>query len=92
MNRATVRDNQSWFDLAIQLTGSVENVFSIMTTTDLISDLPAHGRLVETTESSNQVLTYYSRYKIAPATGIIPTAAEEQGIGYWAIDIDFEIQ
>lgn len=89
--------NQSFLDLAIQHTGSVENAFvlALQNGKSLTDDLVAGEQLyLENTKNNKDILSYYQSKKLQPATGVSHTGGSSlqlQGIGYWAIYIDFKI-
>ena len=83
--------NQSIFDIAIQHSGSVESAFDIAiennlsvtdeSTTDVLSPVILDQRMVEK----------YKADRHLPATGNTDFDNEE-GINFWAIELDFIIQ
>ena len=89
--------NQSLLDIAIQHTGAVENTFALAVANglSLTDDLPA-GAEIKIPDSANKdsdVLNYYSAKRLQPATAVIMLPEEErlEGIGYWAISVDFKV-
>ncbi len=50
MKTVIVRGDQSWFDVAVQELGTVEGVFGLLGSADVLSDYPASGRLIKITE------------------------------------------
>jgi hypothetical protein len=95
MKTLKVRDHQTWFDLALQISGGIDNVFDLLSPTDSLDTLPAAGRVleVETVEATNrQHLLYYQRHGIVPATGMDQEGVTiNEGIGYWVIEDDFVV-
>ena len=94
MKQITIRDTQSWFDIAIQETGSIENVFALMQATDKIDDSLSAGRKlnIDTNISGEMMVKqYYTRNAITPATGLAAAQAPGEGIGFWIIGQDFII-
>ena len=89
--------NQSFLDLAIQHTGSVENAFvlALQNGKSLTDDLVAGEQLyLENTKNNKDILSYYQSKKLQPATGVSRTGGSSlqlQGIGYWVISNDFKI-
>ena len=89
--------NQSFLDLAIQHTGSVENAFvlALQNGKSLTDDLVAGEQLsLENPKNSKDILSYYQSKKLQPATGVSHTGGSSlqlQGIGYWVISNDFKI-
>lgn len=91
-----VLDNQSLFDIAIQECGGIEAMFSIAELNELaITDALTPGREMLVPEFMNkQIANYYRLKNLKPATGIsVETLDElrEEGIGYWAIEVDFVV-
>lgn len=89
--------NQSFLDLAIQHTGSVENAFvlALQNGKSLTDDLVAGEQLyLENTKNNKDILSYYQSKKLQPATGVSHTGGSSlqlQGIGYWSIQSEFII-
>ena len=89
--------HQSFLDLAIQHTGSVENAFilALQNGKSLTDDLVAGEQLyLENTKNNKDILSYYQSKKLQPATGVSRTGDSSfqlRGIGYWAISVDFKI-
>lgn len=87
-----VLKGQSLFDIAVQETGSVENVFELAFANDLsITDILQAGTEIiipDTIEKDKNVYGYYNRLELKPATDI---GAQKGGIGYMGIQIDFII-
>ena len=89
--------NQSFLDLGIQHTGSVENAFvlALQNGKSLTDDLVAGEQLsLKNTKNNKDILSYYQSKKLQPATGVSHTGCSSlqlQGIGYWVISNDFKI-
>ena len=89
--------NQSFLDLAIQHTGSVENAFvlALQNGKSLTDDLVAGEQLyLENTKNNKDILSYYQSKKLQPATGVSHTGGSSlqlQGIGYWVLGYEFKI-
>lgn len=89
--------HQSFLDLAIQHTGSVENAFvlALQNGKSLTDDLVAGEQLyLENTKNNQDILSYYQSKKLQPATGVSHTGGSSlqlQGIGYWVISNDFKV-
>ena len=89
--------HQSFLDLAIQHTGSVENAFvlALQNGKSLTDDLVAGEQLyLENTKNNQDILSYYQSKKLQPATGVSHTGGsslQPQGIGYWVISNDFKV-
>ena len=88
---------QSLLDIAVQHTGAVESVFAIAVANglSLTDDLPAGTeiKLPDSVNKDSDVLNYYSAKRLQPATAVIMLPEEErlEGIGYWAISVDFKV-
>ena len=88
---------QSLLDIAIQHTGAVESVFTIAVDNglSLTDDLPAGTeiKLPDSVNKDSDVLNYYTAKRLQPATAVILPPEEErlEGIGYWAISVDFKV-
>lgn len=93
-----VLHHQSFLDLAIQHTGSVENVFAIavangLSLTDDLESGEALNLEPTTINQNKDILSYYQSKKLQPATAVtqLPEIERLEGIGYWAISVDFKI-
>ena len=92
-----VLHHQSFLDLAIQHTGSVENAFLLALSNgkSLTDDLTAGEQLsLENAQNNKDILSYYQSKKLQPATGVSRTgdsSLQLQGIGYWVISNDFKV-
>ena len=92
-----VLHHQSFLDLAIQHTGSVENAFLLALSNgkSLTDDLTAGEQLsLENAQNNKDILSYYQSKKLQPATGASHTGGSSlqlQGIGYWVISNDFKV-
>ena len=88
---------QSLLDITIQHTGAVENTFAVAVANglSLTDDLPAGTeiQLPDNVNKDSDVLNYYSAKRLQPATAVILPPEEErlEGIGYWAISVDFKV-
>ena len=88
---------QSLLDITIQHTGAVENTFAVAVANglSLTDDLPAGTeiQLPDNVNKDSDVLNYYSAKRLQPATAVIMLPEEErlEGIGYWAISVDFKV-
>ena len=92
-----VLHHQSFLDLAIQHTGSVENAFdlALQNGKSLTDDLVAGEQLtLKNTKNNTDILSYYQSKKLQPATSVSHTGSSSfqlQGIGYWSIQSEFII-
>ena len=88
---------QSLLDITIQHTGAVENTFAVAVANglSLTDDLPAGTeiKLPDSVNKDSDVLNYYTAKRLQPATAVIMLPEEErlEGIGYWAISVDFKV-
>lgn len=94
-----VRDGQSLFDIAIQKLGSVEKAFDLAILNNItVTDKLASWQLINTDLDVDNVplVEYFVKQGVIPATGKMPIVdnveQELAGIGYWAIELDFEVQ
>jgi hypothetical protein len=92
-----VLEGQSLFDLAVQACGSVESVISMAGLNDLaITDVLIAGSVIGTPETlSKSVSEYYRMKGMRPATAVTISAMDnlrDEGIDYWAVEIDFVVQ
>ena len=90
-------DNQSLFDIAVERLGSAEAALAIAIKNGRsITDQLGAGEAVYLTGMVNQdIADYYSQKAIKPCFGTnVDNSGDElaqEGIGYWAIGIDFVI-
>lgn len=89
----TVASRQSILDIAIQHCGSVEAAFQIALLNNLaLTDELVPGQQIEIPAVVNSsVVQYYEVNNIQPATALTEDETPG-GIGYWIIELDFEIQ
>lgn len=90
--------NQSFLDIAIQHTGSVESAFvlALQNNKSLTDELESGGSLIADSKQlivNKDILSYYQSKNIQPATAInnqLSTINDKpEGIDYWAIQMDF---
>jgi hypothetical protein len=97
MASVKVSDKQSLFDIAVQSLGSVSAVFELATENDLsITEALTAGQSLGLSEVySSDVADYFTNKKIKPATAITSTDYNEtiaqEGIEFWAIEMDFVV-
>lgn len=91
MLKATSQQGQTYFDIALQVYGSIEGVFGL--TGGSISDQPEPGTALTASGAviNKYVVNEYLNNNIIPATGADSTITNE-GIGYWIIENDFIVQ
>ena len=95
-NSILVLPGQSLFDIALQISGSVESAFdmSLLNLIAVTDDLVSGQELTKVSVMNKQILSYYSDKNIKPATFITSTESggnTEGGIGTWAIETEFII-
>jgi len=84
---------QSVFDIALQYHGSIESVFDITKANNLSIDEAVPGNLLLTMSDkpiNRMIVDYYKENGIKPSTGFVEGQLQE-GIGYWAIGVEFII-
>ena len=94
-----VLHNQSFLDLALQHTGTIESIFEFAEANalNITDDVVAGKTLVLPAEAftNKDILGYYTAKNLQPATGF--SKEDEQvferleGISIWAINLDFVI-
>lgn len=90
-NRITVRPRQSLFDIAVQYGGGMQSVFELARLNDLevTAELTAGQLLVAPVAVSATVVTFFLEGGYFPAS-VDPGLLE--GIDYWRIEYEFEVQ
>lgn len=91
-NTVIVKNNQSVLDLGIQIAGALDAVFDLAIENDVsITDvLMVLSEFAPIKPQNREVVEYYINNNISPATGFVGSPLVDlQGIGYWAIGIDF---
>lgn len=90
-NFVDVAEYQTLFDVAIQECGSIEAAYSFALLNNLsITDTMLAGvKLKGVDVIDRKIKTYYKSKGIYPATAIVDTQIENEGIDYWAIEINF---
>lgn len=94
-----VLNNQSLLDIAIQVTGTANNAVTIART----NNIPTSQQLKESEiitvpddlVKDEVIQAYYKKYSIHPATALTTDELNAikgcEGIGCWAIDINFKV-
>lgn len=93
----TVLNNQSLLDISVQATGSALNYLLIAQANDIIptDEIIAGTELIipDGLVNDEDVLRYYQANGILPATALTQVQKDEtdgcEGIGCWAIGVDF---
>ncbi|MDY3547365.1 hypothetical protein PG291_01955 [Riemerella anatipestifer] len=91
----TALHNQTLLDVCLQHTGTIECVFELAMANDLsITDDVQAGavlQLPEDIKKDRDIFNYYAAKGIQPATAITEVVEKCEGIGCWAIGIDFKV-
>lgn len=97
-DEVVVLEGQSFFDLATIYCGSPELAYEFAELNEMaVTDEPVAGtRLKKPTADNKKIATYYADKALQPATSILVLQGggelpEDEGIGYWAIEIDFVV-
>ncbi|WP_407512763.1 hypothetical protein [Elizabethkingia miricola] len=92
----TVLHNQSLLDIAIQATGKAENAIfiAIANKISITDDLePGTELLIPEVSEDLDVKNYYRAKNVHPATAMKTAGINyPEGINYWEIENDFQIQ
>lgn len=91
----TVLTDQSWLDIAIQTSGSLEEVFSLAVANNVsvIGEPEAGLKITSPQIINSQVKKYYDQKSIIPATGTSSTSENVTlGIGNMAVGVDFIVR
>lgn len=94
-DEVVVLEGQNFFDLATMYCGSPELAYEFAELNKMaVTDEPETGaRLKKPAVDNRRIAAYYDSKKLKPATAAaqiqIPGAGGYEGIGYWAIEIDF---
>lgn len=95
MQQITLLHNQSLLDACLQHTGTIEGVFELAMANGLaITDDMEAGQVMKLTEDikkDRDIFNYYTAKNIKPATAITEVVEKCEGIGCWAIGIDFKV-
>lgn len=95
----TVINNQSLFDLSVQLTGTALNALELAQANNKVPsvNLIAGEELIvpNTLVTEDDILRYYQANTLLPASALTQqnqdTITGCEGIGCWAIGIDFKV-
>ncbi|KAB8153430.1 hypothetical protein EZY14_009360 [Kordia sp. TARA_039_SRF] len=95
--KINIISQQTLFDVSIQLTGTIENVFDFAQENSLsITDsLDINTKVVMPNKKFEQNLTkeYYSKNNLKPSTDIsFDQVTDLEGIDYWIIEENFIVQ
>ncbi len=88
-----ITNNQSWFDIAIKETGSIDSVFEIAAANNSdVTQMPDIDTTVvkPPVEDEQATKEYLDRNNVEPGTVGDPDIMS--GIGFWAIESNFEVQ
>lgn len=93
LSNAKVAEGQTIFDVAIQRLGSCEAAFKLALLNKLsVTDELTPGLSLMLPEPwDNDIFNYYTNKALIPRTEALAEENEilNEGIGYWAIDVDF---
>lgn len=91
---ATALAGQSLWDMALQHCGSADAAFAIARMNNVnLTDSPTPGTVLALPAVTNKkVVKYYADNGIMPASGASTSSATGDGIGYWVIGANFEVQ
>lgn len=100
MITVTVLHAQSFLDVVLQATGSIDSIVEIAeyNNISITDDLVAGKKLniPDSVELDEDIVNYYKAKKVQPATAMSNEdkviADKPEGISYWGINIDFEVQ
>ncbi|MHA3046007.1 hypothetical protein JSO59_001360 [Riemerella anatipestifer] len=91
----TALHNQTLLDVCLQHTGTIEGVFELAMANDLsITDDVQAGAVLQLPEgikTDRDIFNYYTSKNIQPATAITEVVEKCEGIGCWAIGVDFKV-
>jgi len=94
-----IQESQSLIDAAIIECGSADAAFevAILNNMSITDDLAIGFQLVPTNILDNGIYNYYKSKGLQPATGITNAEINDileagDGIEFWGIEIDFEVQ
>jgi len=95
MKKIKVLHRQSFFDISIVCTGSVENTFEIAFANNraVTENIEPETIIIipETLLRDINVINYYTSRKIKPATALGIEKAQPAGIGFWTIQKNFKV-
>ena len=94
--KTTARSSQNLLDICLQEKGGIASVFQLSDLNNIsITDALTSGSNLDVSidVADLDILNYYKKELIMPATGNPDKLEVEvlQGIGYWAIGVDFRI-
>lgn len=98
MRSINIGEGQTLIDVAMQHLGDASRVFEIMELNELgLTDEPAPGTTLlipDVAVDRQYVVDAFAKKGLVPASTELETAEEtdEEGIDYWAIEDDFEVQ
>lgn len=99
MRKVTILNNQSLFDISVQLTGTALNALELAQANNKVPsvNLIAGEELIvpNTLVTDDDILRYYQANTLLPASALTQqnqdTITGCEGIGCWAIGIDFKV-
>lgn len=88
-----VRQGQSFLDMVLQGTGSIDNVIAMAVANDIpiTADLIIGQKLKLTQATKPAIVSFFTPIQKRPATAwnLIDFEPKPEGISYWAINNDF---
>ena len=96
-NESTIEAGQNIFDMALQIYGDLSGLVELSNDNGkaLTDEVTAGEKVKSRNQLKNKlVVQYYQGKNLKPASGLSPAESEElkpEGIGYWAIEYDFEV-
>lgn len=89
----TVQQGQSLLDIAVQHGGHADAAISIALANDIsvTDDIMPGTQLIIPQIINPQMVAFFNRYKIVPATNDTAISRRKRGIGYWAIGRTFKV-
>lgn len=97
MNTVSVIENQTFFDLAVEQTGSVLSIFEMALANDksITDDITASEEVIipETKFFLKDMVEYFKAKNHNMATyGALDDFDSFLGIGYWILEVDFQVK
>lgn len=93
MQNIVVNEGQTFFDLAVQYAGDVEQAFalSVINNRSITDEIESGEELVISDTVDVEISGYFVAGRWKPANGDAGTAVIPGGIGYMGLGIDFKV-
>lgn len=93
MRTITVKDRQSLLDLSVQYCGDVQSVFdfALLNGLSITEELKTGMQLQAPPPAVKRIADYFRINGFEPATADFSAYTGEEGIEFWAIEVDFVI-